>query len=60
MKYDVPTLIEIWRNAPYLHDGRATSIRDVVTTFNADDEHGVTTDLTPEEITDLIEFVESL
>jgi|TARA_B100000959_G_scaffold41906_1_gene42094 YVTN family beta-propeller protein len=60
MKYDVPTLIEIWRNGPYLHDGRATSIRDVVTTFNADDEHGVTTDLTPEEITDLIEFVESL
>jgi cytochrome c peroxidase len=27
---DTPTLIEIWRTAPYLHDGRAATIYDLL------------------------------
>ena len=27
---DTPTLVEIWRTAPYLHDGRAATMRDVL------------------------------
>lgn len=59
-KYDIPSLIEAWRNGPFLHDGRAASIRDVLTKFNPHDEHGTTSNLNPQELDDLIEFVESL
>lgn len=60
MKYDVPTLIEIWRTAPYLHDGRAPSIRDVITTHNPDDDHGFTQHLSEEDIKNLTDYVRSL
>jgi cytochrome c peroxidase len=55
--FDTPTLIEVWRTAPYLHDGRAATIRDVLTTQNPDDRHGRTSKLTEEQIGDLAEFV---
>ena len=59
-EFDTPTLVEIWRTAPYLHDGRAATIRDVLTTFNKEDKHGKTSALSPEEIADLAEYVLSL
>ena len=30
-KFDVPTLVELWRTAPYLHDGSAATVADVIT-----------------------------
>ena len=27
---DTPSLLELWRSAPYLHDGRAATVRDVL------------------------------
>jgi len=59
-KFDTPTLIEIWRTAPYLHDGSAATIRDVLTTKNAKDEHGKTSHLTKQQIDDLAEYILSL
>lgn len=59
-RFDVPSLIEAWRTAPYLHDGRAATIRELVTECNPDDEHGKVSQLSPAEINDLIEFVSSL
>lgn len=56
-KFDTPTLVEVWRTAPYLNDGRATSIEDVLTKFNPNDKHGVTSNLTEKEIKDLAQFV---
>jgi YVTN family beta-propeller protein len=53
--FDTPSLLEAWRTAPYLHDGRAQTLRDVVEVF-----HGRTSDLTDEEIDDLVEYVNSL
>ncbi|UCF17239.1 MAG: c-type cytochrome, partial [Phycisphaerales bacterium] len=58
--YDTPTLIEVWRTAPYLYDGRAATIEDMLTKHNLDDKHGKTSDLTDEQIKDLAEFVLSL
>lgn len=58
--YDTPTLIEVWRTAPYLHDGRAATIKDVLTKFNKNDRHGRTSGLTDKEIEELAEFVLSL
>jgi len=59
-KFDTPSLIEIWRTAPYLHDGRAETIVDVLRRHNRGDEHGHTSDLTDEQIADLAEYVLSL
>ncbi len=55
--FDTPSLIETWRSAPYLHDGRARTLREVLTTFQQDDEHGVTSHLTAKQLDDLTEFV---
>jgi len=57
---DTPTLIEVWRTAPYLKDGRAATIEDVLTTFNPDDMHGRTSNLSESEVADLAEYVLSL
>jgi cytochrome c peroxidase len=59
-KFDVPTLIEVWRSGPYLHDGSATTIRDVLTTRNPKGRHGNATELSSEEIDDLCAYVLSL
>jgi YVTN family beta-propeller protein len=56
-KFDTPTLVEIWRTAPYLHDGGASAISNVLKELNANDAHGATSSLTQEEINDLAEFV---
>ena len=58
--FDTPTLIEAWRTAPYLYDGRARTIKEVLTKHNPGDKHGKTSTLTDEEINSLAEFVLSL
>ncbi len=59
-KFYTPTLIEVWRTAPYLHDGSAATVRDVVTTCNPHNQHGTTSNLSDQEIDDLCEYVLSL
>ncbi|MBN1422887.1 MAG: c-type cytochrome [Planctomycetes bacterium] len=58
--FDTPTLIEVWRSAPYLHDGRYRTMREVF----AEGKHGLKTGgpdaLTDDEIDDLVAFVLSL
>jgi DNA-binding beta-propeller fold protein YncE len=58
--YDTPSLIGVYRSAPYLHDGRAATLRDVLTTQNPDDRHGRTRHLSPAELDDVIAFLKSL
>jgi cytochrome c peroxidase len=59
-KFYTPTLIEVWRTAPYLHNGSAATMRDVVTTHNPHDQHGETSSLSRQEIDDLCAYVLSL
>jgi YVTN family beta-propeller protein len=59
-RFDTPSLIEIWRSGPYLHDGRAVTVKEVITSFNPSDRHGTTSHLSAREIEDLAEFVLSL
>ena len=54
--FDTPTLRELWRTAPYLHDGRAATVREVVVTVHA----GRISGLTPAQIDDLVEYLLSL
>jgi DNA-binding beta-propeller fold protein YncE len=59
-RYDTPTLLGLYRSAPYLHHGRAATLMDVLTTSNPDDQHGRTSHLSPEQLSDLVEFLKSL
>jgi hypothetical protein len=58
--YDTPTLLGVYRTPPYLHDGSAATLADVLTTQNAEDRHGVTSHLTPAQVADLVEFLKAL
>ena len=58
--YDTPTLIGLYRSAPYLHHGRAATLEEVLTKYNAGDKHGKTSQLTKDEIADLVAFLKSL
>jgi cytochrome c peroxidase len=58
--FDTPTLVELWRTAPYLHDGSAASLEELFTARNPNDRHGHTSHLTREDIADLAEFLLSL
>lgn len=57
---DVPQLPNVVNSAPYLHDGSARSLEEIWTVFNAKDTHGVTNDLTKDELNDLIEYLRTL
>ena len=59
-KFDTPTLIEVWRTAPYLHTGEAATLEEVFTEFNKGDRHGVTSHLSQDEIAELVEYLKSL
>ena len=57
---DTPTLRFLYDSAPYLHDGSATTLYDVLGVANAADEHGVTSHLGSAEIEDLVAFLMAL
>jgi YVTN family beta-propeller protein len=59
-EYDTPTLLGVYRTAPYLHHGKAKTLHEVLTTCNQGDKHGRTSHLKKEEIDDLVEFLKSL
>ena len=56
--FDTPTLIEVWRSAPYLHDGQYATVKELL----VDGEHGLrrSSALSQQELDDLAEFVLSL
>ncbi len=58
--FDTPSLVEAWRTAPYLHDGRATTLKEVLTIYNPDDKHGHTSGLSDQDLDDLTAFLLSL
>ena len=56
-EFGTPTLVEVWRTAPFLYDGRAVTMTEMLTTFNADDKHGKTSKLSKKQIANLVEFI---
>jgi YVTN family beta-propeller protein len=57
---DVPQLNDVAISAPYLHDGSARTLEEIWTVFNPHDRHGVTNDLSKDELNDLIEYLKTL
>ena len=60
VEFDTPTLVELHRTGPYLHDGSTAKLEELFTERNRSDKHGKTSHLTPEELKDLIAFLLSL
>jgi len=58
--FDTPSLIECWRTAPYMHDGRYTNMKDVFKIGKHGATMGAVESLTEEELNDLVEFMLSL
>jgi hypothetical protein len=56
-EFDTPTLAGLWRSAPYLHDGSAATVKDVITRTSAGGRHGATSGLSAQEIDDLARYV---
>jgi YVTN family beta-propeller protein len=54
--WDTPTLIEVWRTAPYLFDGRAATLEDVFRIH----KHGIEKNISVKEMEELVEYVKSL
>jgi cytochrome c peroxidase len=59
-QFDTPTLVEVWRTAPYLNQGRYPTIRELL----IDGRHGLrgaeNEQLNEQDVRDLVEFVLSL
>jgi len=57
-RLDTPTLVEVWRTAPYLHDSRYVTVKELL----VEGRHGLGrgNNLTERQIDDLVEFVLSL
>lgn len=59
-KFDTPTLVEVWRTAPYLNTGAHTTIRELLEVGKHGVKDGQFDALSKEEQDDLIEYVLSL
>ena len=59
-KFDAPHLNNIYDSAPYLHNGIADTLEEIWTRFNPEDQHGVTNDMTKDQLNDLIEYLKTL
>jgi YVTN family beta-propeller protein len=59
-KFDAPHLLNIYDSAPYLHNGIARTLEEIWTVYNPYDEHGVTNDMTKDQLNDLVEYLKTL
>lgn len=57
---DTPSLLNVGGSAPYLHDGRARALEDVIGKENRGNIHGDTRGLQTEEVSALVTFLKSL
>jgi YVTN family beta-propeller protein len=57
---DTPTLLGVWETPPYLHDGSAATLRDVLTTRNPSDLHGYVSSLSPQQVDQLVAYVSQI
>jgi YVTN family beta-propeller protein len=58
--FDTPQLERVYEDGPYLHNGEALTLEEIWTVFNNNDTHGITSDMSKEQLNDLIEFLKTL
>ena len=57
--FDTPTMIELWRTAPYFHDGCCTTVKQSVSKCKDHNDNG-NVELNEQQMDDLVQFVLSL
>ena len=58
--FNTPSLRGAFDTAPYLHDGSARTLMDVLTARNPEGEHGNVSGLSEGDLRDLVEYLKSL
>jgi YVTN family beta-propeller protein len=58
--FDTPTLRGVWDSAPYLHDGSAATLLDVLKLAKATGKHGNVQALTPIEMNQLVSYLQQI
>jgi len=58
--FETPHLNNIYDSAPHLHNGIAETLEEIWTRYNPDDKHGVTNDMTKDQLNDLVEYLKTL
>lgn len=59
--FQVPSLLGVSARAPFMHNGCAPALRDRFSVYcGGDDRHGVTSNLTPADLDDLVSYLETL
>ncbi len=59
-KFYTPKLLELYRTAPFLHDGRAATLKDIFKIHNKEGKHGEADELSDDELDDLVEYLKTL
>jgi len=59
-RFASPQLLNIYDSAPYLHNGIAPTLEEIWTRYNPDDQHGVSNDMTKDQLNDLVEFLKTI
>ena len=57
--FDTPHLLNTYERPPYMHDGRCWSLEEIWTVYNPGDTHGVTNDMTKDQLNALIEYIKT-
>ena len=58
--FNPPSLRNVYARAPYLHDGRARTLEEVLTKWHTPAKLSGTPDCTPSELADLVAYLKSL
>jgi cytochrome c peroxidase len=58
--FQVPSLRGVIWRAPYLHDGRAPTLTDRFSSVGGGDQHGLTSKLSADQISDLVAYLGTL
>lgn len=59
-RFYTPSLREVYRTGPYLHNGFAESLEEIFTKYNPENKHGLTKGLTESDIADLVAYLKTL
>jgi YVTN family beta-propeller protein len=58
--FDTPSLKGVWETAPYLHDGSAATLLDVLTTANPANRHGNTASLNATQLQQVVAYLQQI
>ncbi|MFZ1934120.1 MAG: hypothetical protein WCB27_13070 [Thermoguttaceae bacterium] len=58
--FQTPSLVELWRTAPYMHDGRYRTVKEIFTQDKHGAIYGSFSRLSDRDIDDMVEFLLSL